>query len=328
MDPFWAVPWGEQPRFDAKPWECPPEEAQRYLNFPLLWLEEQALPEGTSVTKLTVRPEGEERWSSARVTVAGRGRRLRLKQYHFDWWRPTEITGGLQRALGFYRAGQAVVAWGRDLRGRAAARMAWGRTMVDLRIERGTFIEIELRHLLASLHPAIPEALPLLTGSPFHRVSYHVRRGWGPSHLDELAAADWYDGVPASPFSPLLLPAVMPLGWRLDAVATWSTPPPRETQWLLRDEWGGTVCYARARPTEDAQPLKLPALYRRQEGWHARQTLVRRRRATVAYQHPDLGGWSAAWAESGHRYQFFVRAGALGGERAFLELLQTLQSLR
>jgi hypothetical protein len=331
MIAFWEAAWGEQPRFGEKPWECAPEEAQAYLNVPLLWPDEAALPENTAITKLTARPEGPEKWSSARIVVGGRGRRLRLKQYHFDWWRPTEVAAGLQRTLGFYRTGEAVVAWGRDRRGRSAACMGWGRTTVELRIEQGTFVELELRHLLANLRPAVPEALPTLAAPPFHELSYHVRRGQGPQRLDELAAADWTDEArraAGSAPTPLLLPEPMPRGWRFDGAAIWPTPPPAETQWLLRDEQGATVFYARARPSADPQPLKLPAHYRVQEGWRARQAMVRRRRTTLATQHPDLGGWSAAWAEEGHRYQLFVRAGALPGEHAFAEMLARLRPVK
>ncbi|MBA3532479.1 MAG: hypothetical protein H0T73_11200 [Ardenticatenales bacterium] len=329
MEPFWEAPWGEQPRFNAKPWPCEPEEAQRYLNVPLLWPVARGIPEGMSLGALTVRPEGEKAWSSAHLTLSGGGRRLRLKQFHFDWWRPSEITVGLQRTLGFYRAGDTVVAWGRDQRGRSAAGMAWGRSTVLLRIERGTFAEIELRQLLASLEPAVPTALPVLAVPAFHELSYHIRRGHGPRQLDEIAAADWTEEVrtirAASP-TPLLLPEPIPPGWRFDGGALWPAPPPLETQWLLRDEQGSTVLYARARPTQDPQPLKLPPHYQPTEGWRVRQSLLRRRRMTLAHQHPDLGGWSAAWAEGGYRYQLFVRAGALSGEKAFTRLIEGLKA--
>lgn len=330
MEPFWEAAWGEQPRFNARPWACEPDEAQHHLNVPLLWPDEAALPEGLSLGKLTVRPEGERHWSSARLLLSGGGRRLRLKQFHFDWWCPTEISVGLRRLHGLYRAGQAVVAWGRDERGRMAATMGWGRGTVHLRIERGTFAEIELRHLLASLRPACPDLLPLLAAPAFHELSYHVRRGGGPHQLDELAAADWTDDralIVGASAIPLLLPDPLPPGWRFDAASLWPTPPPQETQWLLRDAQGQTLLYARARPTQDQQPLKLPASYPPAEGWRARQSMIRRRRTTLAQQHPDLGGWSAAWAEQGQRYQLFVRAGALAGERAFRHLLESLRPL-
>ncbi len=326
MEPFWELPWGQQPRFGERPWACDPSEAQPFLNVPLLWPERAALPQGMDIGALTVRPEGEAHWSSARLMLVGGGRRARLKQYFFDWWRPTELSAALQRTHGFYRAGDAVVAWGRDFRGRSAACLGWGRTMVELRIERGTFGEFEVRHLLATLAPAVPEALPMLAAPAFPLLSFHARRQRGPRQLDELAGARWSLAPDSQPlYSPLLLPQPMPPGWRFDAAAHWPAPPPHETQWLLRDERGACVFYARARPSDDNQPLKLPALYRPQEGWRARQTMLRRRRVTLAAQHPDLGGWSAAWAEEGHRYQLFVRAGALAGEHAFRNLLQSLQ---
>ncbi len=58
MEPFWKLPWGEQPCFGARAWACEPDEAQRFLNVPLLWPGAEALPERLSLSKLTVRPEG------------------------------------------------------------------------------------------------------------------------------------------------------------------------------------------------------------------------------------------------------------------------------
>jgi hypothetical protein len=330
MEPFWELPWGEQPRFGARAWECEPSEAQQFLNVPLLLPDESELPEGLSLAGLSIRPEGPERWSSVRMILAGRGRRLRLKQYHFDWWRPTELAAGLRRTMGFYRVGEQVAAWGRDRRGRSAASMAWGRTTIEVSIEQGTFAEIELRHLLARMRPAVPPALQVLAASPFHKLSYHTRRGYGPYGIDELAAASWVGSLPAAAAiapSPLLVPGAFPQGWHFDAAAVWPEPPPVETQWLLRDTGGMAVFYARARPSSSTQPLKLPAVYRIQEGWQARQVMLRRRRTTLALQHPDLGGWSAAWAENGHRYQIWVRAGSLPGARAFRDLLERLVAI-
>ncbi|MDQ4077734.1 MAG: hypothetical protein M3220_15990 [Chloroflexota bacterium] len=328
MKPFWELPWEEQPRFGERPWACEAEEAQRYLNVPLLWPDEEALPEGMRLSTLTVRPEGETSWSSARLVLVGDGRQLRLKQFHYDWWRPTDLAVGLRTTRGFYRAGEGVVAWGRDFRGRAAARMAWGRTTVDLRIDRGAFVEWELRQLLAHLFPVVPAALPILKKPAFHEISYHVRRGYGPQNLDELAAASWTAdkaAITTTSSTPILLPDPMPSGWRWDAASIWPIPPPQETQWLLRDEKGQNLFYARARPANDDQPLKLPPTYRIDEGWRPRQIMLRRRRATLAVQHPDLGGWSAAWAENGHRYQVFVRAGTLSGQRAFRDMIERLK---
>lgn len=324
MESFWSLPWGTQPRFNDKAWEATAEEAQPFLNVPLLLPDDAALPEGMALKGITVRPEGEQQWSSVRVLYKGRGRALRFKQYHFDWWRPTDLTFPLQRTLGFYRAGKIVAAWGRDSKGKAVVCTAWGRTTLELKMEQGTFVESEVRDLLASLTPAVPEALPILQAPCFHRLSYHIRRGNGHKHIDELAKAEWHDALPDNAPSPILL-APKQSEWQLDCVARWGSPPPDESQWLLRDAAGSTVLYGRARPAKSEQPLKLPPTYRIQEGWRVRQTLLRGKRATVALQHPDVGGWSAAWQEEGHRFQIFVRAGALNGEHDFREMVEKLE---
>ena len=324
MERFWEQPWGQQPHFNAPAFATTPERAQHLLPCPLLVPRDDSLPEGLGLSELRVQPEGQTTHSAVTLTYAGAHRRLLLHQFFYDWWRPTDLTIGLSRALGHWRSGNQVVAWGRNHRGRYATVTGWGRTTVQLTVEEGSFVEWELRQLLGSLHPARPDLLPLLIEPAFHHLSCHVRRGHGPHGLDELAAAEWHTD-PRTPLPcPVLLPDPMPEGWRLDAVARWPSPPPQETQWLLRDPLGQIVLYARARPSDDEQPLKLPATYRIQEGWQARQTMVRRRRTTLATQHQGSGGWSAAWAEEGHRYQLWLRAGTLPSERAGRAFVESL----
>lgn len=328
MRAFWERPWGEQPGFGEPPRPALPQQAQAQINFPLLLPDPSALPEGMSPGDLTVRPESDAAHSTVRMVLEGGGRRLRIKSYFFDWWRPTELTQPLARVHGFYRVEGGIVAWGRDGRGRYLSVLGRGRATIEVAILQGTFVELELRRLMGGFAAVVPSLAERFAGTPFPLLSYHIRRGRGPGGLDELAAASWTrtpEEIAARATSPLLVPPTGSRpGWTFDGGARWESPPPDECQWLYRDSQGAVVLYGRARPTADSQPLKLPATYRSQEGWRARQTMVRRRRATVAAQHPDLGGYSAAWAESGHRYQIFVRPGALPGMRSFLDLINHL----
>lgn len=334
LPPF-AYSLGQAPRFGELPFECDPAGAQDFCAFAVVVPAE--LPRGTTITQATVRPEGPQQWSSLRLTIAGGGRRLRLKQFHFDWWRPTSTATNLQLVQGVYRAGPHVVFWGRDRRGRAAAAATLGRTQVELRIERGTFVELELIRLFASLRLARPEALALLAEAPFATVSYHIRAGHGPHGLDELAAACWLAEpahLAARSTVPMLLPESLPAGWAFDGGALWPTPPPAQIQWLLKADgpFGpSTVVYVRARPLGDAQPYKLPPALPVQEGWRVRAEVVRGRRGWLGRQGgPRLGGWMAAWMESpfGASYQLFVRAGVLDEAGAFTTLLAALRPVK
>lgn len=330
--PF-AWPFGQAPRFGEPPFECDPVEAQDFCSFPVVV--PTRLPHGTAVTKSTVRPEGPEQWSTLRLTIAGGGRSLRLKECHVDWWQPAGTATNLRRVQSISRAGPHVVFWGRDERGRAAAAVTAGRTHVEVRVDRGTFVELELAALFASLRLACPERLSLLAEPPFPVVSYHVRAGRGPRGLDELAAARWTIDVGRlvrQAAVPVLLPDPLPAGWAFDGGAVWPTPPPSQVQWLLRQDgpFGpATVLYARARPLADAQPLKLPPASLLPEGWRVRAEQVRGRRGWIGRQHPQLGGWMAAWAEPalGAAYQLFVRPGALDDDAAFKVLLSSLRPL-
>lgn len=322
-------PQGAAPHFGAPPFETTPEEAQRCCAFAVLAPTD--LPGGTALTGCQVTPEGPGRASRVEMSIAGGARRLRLVQYHHDWWRPTLSDANLARVRGVSRAGEHVVFWGRDGRGRAAASATLGRTQVELTIERGTFVELELSWLIAGLAVALPEAVAALAAVPFHVASFHARAGRGPGGIDELAAARWTSD-PATLALPVpLLLAPLPPGWQLDSAALWPAPPPAQAQWLLRAEtpFGPTtVLYARARPLNDAQPLRFPPTLSAASGWRVRAQRLRagRGRGWFGHQSSHLGGWMAAWEtpDLGAAYQLFIRAGTLPDGAAARALVAAL----
>lgn len=324
-------PLGEAPCFGVAAFEALPAEAQLLAAFVVLVPTE--LPAGSALTSCRITPEGPRRASRVEMTLAGGARRLHLTQYHHDWWRPTLSDSHLARVRGASRAGVHSVYWGRTGQGRAAACTTIGRTQVELTVERGTFVELELSRLIAGLSAALPEAVLLCGAVPFHVASFHIRSGQGPGGLDELAAARWSSN-PAELMGPVpMLLGPLPTGWRFEGGAVWPAPPPAQVQWVLSAEtlFGpSTVVYARARPLADPQPLPLPPTLSLASGWRQRaQRLGRpgRGRGWFAAQHPELGGWMAAWEEPayGAAYQLFVRAAALPDRQAVLALVAGLR---
>jgi hypothetical protein len=354
-------PFGEAPHFGAPPFVCSPAEAQPFCSFVVL--EPLELPAGVVLSACQVTPEGPGRASRVELTLAGAGRRLHLTQHHYDWWRPTSADSNLQRVQGAVRAGAHVLFWGRDARGRAAACATVGPTQVELTVERGTFVELELARLVARLGVALPAVVAACATTPFHRMSFHIRAGRGPDGIDELAAASWHSisaplpalgprpqvgprrsqgrrppappplaGQPALPV-PLLLPDLLPADWQLDSLAVWPSPPPSQLQWVLRTStpFGPSiVLYARARPLNDKQPLPLPPALHAHSGWRLRPQRLGRTgpgRSWFGQQSSPLGGWLAVWEEIslGAAYQLFVRAAALPDAGAVLALVGSLR---
>jgi hypothetical protein len=151
-----------------------------------------SLPAGCDTVTGTLRREappgrtddtaGRTPWSDAnpsayRTEVSGTGRRLRLKQFLYDWAFPAAdhpcLWGSETRP---FEIGDGRVVWlGTDyLHNRAAsARMA--RTTVELSVLDGEFGDDEIVALFAALRPAVPEVVPRVLATPFSELSYWAR---------------------------------------------------------------------------------------------------------------------------------------------------------
>ncbi|MEV6835727.1 hypothetical protein AB0N17_14605 [Streptomyces sp. NPDC051133] len=164
-------------------------EAQDWCNF-VLW-RPSALPEGCDTAVGTLRREappgrvdavGRTPWSDAnpagyRTEISGGGRRLRLKQFLYDWAFPAAdhpcLWGSETRPFGI---GEGRVAWlGTDYLGHPAGSARLARTTVELSVLEGEFSDDEIVALFAALRPAVPEAVPRVLGTPFAELSYWAR---------------------------------------------------------------------------------------------------------------------------------------------------------
>ena len=165
------------------------DAAQAWCNF-VLW-RPSALPEGCDTSVGTLRREappgrvdavGRTPWSDAnpsgyRTEISGGGRRLRLKQFLYDWAFPAAdhpcLWGSETQP---YEIGGGRVAWlGTDYLGHRAGSARMARTTVELSVLEGEFTDDELVALFAALRPAVPEAVPRVLATPFSEVSYWAR---------------------------------------------------------------------------------------------------------------------------------------------------------
>ncbi|KOG26233.1 MULTISPECIES: hypothetical protein [Streptomyces] len=129
-----------------------------------------------------VEAEGRTPWSDAnpagyRTEISGGGRRLRLKQFHYDWAFPAAdhpcLWGSETRP---YEIGEGRVAWlGTDYLGHRAGSARMARTTVELSVLEGEFTDEELVALFAALRPAVPEAAERILATPFAELSYWAR---------------------------------------------------------------------------------------------------------------------------------------------------------
>ncbi|WP_030186458.1 hypothetical protein [Streptomyces sp. NRRL S-813] len=163
--------------------------AQHWCNF-VLWRPSR-LPGGCERSVGTLRreappgrieAEGRTPWSDAnpcgyRTEILGGGRRLRLKQFLYDWAFPAAdhpcLWGSRTRPA---EIGAGRVVWlGTDYLGHRAASARLAGTTVELSVLEGDFTDEEIVALFAGLRPAVPDAVPRVLATPFAELSYWAR---------------------------------------------------------------------------------------------------------------------------------------------------------
>ncbi|MCD5315726.1 asparagine synthetase B family protein [Kineosporia babensis] len=175
---------------DPQPARMPEAEAQEWCNF-VLW-QPTSLPDGCNEVIGTLRREappgrtehtaGRTPWSAAnpsayRTEISGGGRRLRLKQFLYDWAFPAVdhpcLWGSPTRAVPI---GEGRVVWlGTDYLGHPGAGARMARTTVEMSVLKGSFGDDEIRELFAGLRPAQEPVPARVLATPFHELSYWAR---------------------------------------------------------------------------------------------------------------------------------------------------------
>ncbi|SEO62854.1 hypothetical protein [Actinacidiphila rubida] len=185
--------WHIVPRaadLEAAPVELPAEQAQPWCNF-VLW-KPTALPEGCRVLTSTLRKEappghhgeatGRSPWSEAnnavhRSEIAGPGRRLRIKQFLYDWAFPAAdhpcLWGSHTRPVTL--SSGHVLWFGTDYLNNPATSVRMSRTTVELSVLEGQFTDAELTTLHEHLVPGGDDVVARVLRTPFHALSYWAR---------------------------------------------------------------------------------------------------------------------------------------------------------
>lgn len=177
---------------DETPAKTNATEAQAWANFAIFM--PGRLPQGTHLKEQTLRREappgrdgaaavGRTPWSANnpaafRFEVRGDGRRLRVKQFLYDWAFPALDHPALwQSRTRADRLGDNHLVWhGIDYMGHPGASARIARTMIEASVLDGTFTRDEITDLYRSLRPADPTAASAITATPFAALSYWARR--------------------------------------------------------------------------------------------------------------------------------------------------------
>ena len=168
------------------------EEAQRWCNFVVYT--PTSLPSGCTLSTGTLRKDapagrsqgsadGRTPWSASnpsayRFEISGEGRRLRIKEFVYDWNFPALdhpcLWGSETRAVPL--DDRYVVWFGVDYMKRPGASARLARTLIELSVMEGQFDDEEILALYRSMVPADPDFAKQIHGLPFATLSYWSRR--------------------------------------------------------------------------------------------------------------------------------------------------------
>ena len=221
----------------------PLRDAQKWCNFVVLqptWLPPDCRPCDTGSLRKEAPPserqkgtEGRADWtdanpSSISLAIQGRERRIRIKQFLYDWAPPAADHPALwESEASPNMLGDGRIGWiGTDYKkNRAASAHLWG-TTCETTILEGCFNDDELARVYASFRPVDDTAAREILGTSFADLSYWARYKcrlikvpyglWKFERPDVQADYKWYSAekAPMSATSAFKTPPE----WRLDSV--------------------------------------------------------------------------------------------------------------
>lgn len=284
-------------------------------------------PDDVTAEEMGQTPHSDGNPCSLRAVVEGAGRRLRLKQFLYDWAPPAASVAPLWRTREPtpFECGDTVGWLGTDYKDRRGACVQRDRTQIELSVAEGEFDDDELRRLLDGLSPADPEAARRVRSVPFHRLNYWVRYRCRPPAVPH----GLWDHSPARPYDRCLelsrvalcddppAPLLLPPEERFAIDSAVAFPDDNAVECVFRNRRDGSdhlwVTAAAEgsslAPSIPPEPADQSAETRR--AIESRDTTVHYAALTDAY-----GAWEATWAEDGTHYAVWAAASRrLDGEK-------------
>ncbi|WP_436926008.1 hypothetical protein [Halosimplex amylolyticum] len=301
-------------------------------------------PEGVDAAEIGQTPWSDGNPCALRAVVEGDDRRLRIKEFLYDWAPPAASVAPLWGSEDPtpVDAGDAVGFLGTDYKDNGGACVQRARTQVEVSVLDGEFAAEELEALLDGLEPATDPVsrdseATAVRQVPFHRLNYWARYRYesvGVPHglWDHGIARPYHESVPCSSAAlgdaePRLLgPAEGGVGaaFALDSAVTF--PEADAVEAVYRHEANGSDhLWITAAAPDSALAPELPPEPADQPA--AVREAVELRGTTVHYAAltEDDGAWEAVWTGDGVTYAVVAGASrALDGE-TFRSLVDGLE---
>jgi hypothetical protein len=274
-------------------------------------------PEGTTAEELDQNPHTDGNRCSLRTVVTGDNRRIRLKQFLYDWAPPAGGIAGLWHTSEPmpFDCGNAVGWLGTDYKDNPGAIVQRDRTQIECSVTDGRFSDDELRRLMDGLTPADPDGARVVRGVPFHQLNYWVRyrcRPPGPSHgLWNHSPARPYDEcqhlsraalAKSSPRN-LPVPPLVPSGdeFVFDSAVTFPGTGAVECVFRHRANGSDHLWLSAAAEGSSLAP-EIPPEPADQSAETRRKVELRGTTVHYAALTEAFGGWEAIWSEDNIRY--------------------------
>lgn len=337
------------------PRETTPTDAQGAVNFVVF--ESDWLPEDCTVETVTRRPErppgrpndvsteeigqtphSEGNPCSVRIVVSGEDRRLRLKQFLYDWAPPSASIAPLWGTPDPtpFDCGDSVGWLGTDYKDNRGACVQRDRTQIELSVTEGEFSDDELRRLLGAMTVADPATARSAQRVPFHRLNYWARYKCRPPvvphGLWDYAPEHSYDA--SHELSPVALArdapvrALAPCGefeekFPLDSALAFPEEDAMELIFRNREN-GSDHLWLIATDDESQIAPSLPPEASDQSAETREQLDLRGTTVHYAALTEGHGAWELLWAEEGVRYALWAGASQFLDGETFRELVDSL----
>ena len=330
------------------------EEAQLWCNFVLM--RPTVLPEGTTIEKAGVRPEAppgrhgdndgshptwtESNRSGFRFEIVGAGRRLRVKEFLYDWAPPAfdHPCLWLSGTSGF-KIGDDIGWLGLDYRKLPGASLTLDRTSIELAVLEGNFTAEEIQALYRSFEPVDPGAREQILCTPLADLSYQSRHrepaiavpvGYWAHKRKPPAVASYVfraeDAPRGLPGESIVPPASY--GYHLDSVFVYGElEQPQEADFAYeRDGRPGHYLRVLASPSTAADGVRYPPVLDRQPCLSEVLNIGGREVYYAFHETEKVGPHEAVWQEDGLNVMLLFKPSPDTNRAWFLNLLEQMIS--
>ena len=311
-------------------------EAQSWCNFVLMRAD--AFPDDLSLVKAEVRPEappgrsldptGRHRpdWTQSnraahRSEFTGRDRRLRIKQFLYDYAPPAFDHPCLweSKDIRAFPVNDHIGWLGTDFRKLQAGSVCLDRTTIELSATEGAFSDEELQAICRGLKPAVPEARDSILQTPFADLCYQSRHEeppiavpvgyWAHKRSESLrVTALSAENIPAHvPGSGLSLPP--DYGYRLNTAFVFGDPESPQEVDLVFEQAQDAGRYIRllVSRSDAEQGLPYPPAREQRQPSSTRVLNINGLDVYHAYHDERYGQHEAVWQKNGLNMMLIVK---------------------